>query len=84
MADMMIGNLEEGTTDDEVREFLEKYGFPSFDKIEHVTGTGSRPGVLLTFNDLDENALRALQPRIQNMFWKNRTINVSVLRGHGY
>jgi hypothetical protein len=49
-----------------------------------VPGTGSRPGILITFNELDEAALRALQPRIQNMFWKNRTINVSIMREYGY
>lgn len=84
MADLMIGNIEEGTSDDEIREFVTKYGFPAFDEIKHVPGTGSRPGVLLTFNDLDEAALRALQPRIQNMFWKGRTINVSIMREYGH
>ncbi|HZZ10981.1 MAG TPA: RNA-binding protein [Paraburkholderia sp.] len=84
MADLVIGNVDEDTSEEEVREFLMKYGFPSFDKMQPVPGTGSRPGLLLTFNDLDEVALRALQPRIQNMFWKNRTINVSVMREYGY
>lgn len=84
MADLLIGNVEDGLSDDEVREFITKYGFPPFDKIERVPGTGSRPGLLLTFNDLDEAALRALQPRIQNVFWKNRTINVSIMREYGH
>ncbi|CAG4902331.1 hypothetical protein R69919_03064 [Paraburkholderia gardini] len=84
MADLLIGNIEDGTTDDEISEFLSRYGFPPFDKIEHVPGAGPRPAVLLTFNDLDTEALRILQPRIQNVFWKDRTINAMIMREHGY
>jgi hypothetical protein len=61
MAELLIGNLEEGTTDDEVREFLTKYGFPAFDAIKHVPGAGLRPSEPQTFNEL-------VQPRIQNMY----------------
>ncbi len=80
MADLLIGNIEDGTSDDEIREFLVKYGFPVFDRIRQMPGDGSRPAVLLTFNDTEPAALRLLQPRIHHMFWKNRTINVIVMQ----
>lgn len=79
MADVWIGNVDEGATDDEIREFLIRYGFPPFDTIRRVEGTGARPAVMLGFNDLDHSALRNLQSRIHNVFWKNRTLMVQVM-----
>ncbi|GAB2889756.1 hypothetical protein GCM10027093_25870 [Paraburkholderia jirisanensis] len=83
MADLLIGNIEDGTTDEEIKELLVKYGFPVYDRISHVPGDGSRPAVLLTFEDVEPAALRLLQPRIHHLFWKNRTINVLVMQEHG-
>jgi hypothetical protein len=79
MTDLMLGNIESDTSDDEIKEFLVKYGFPPFDAIEHLPGDGSRPSVKLTFNDADSESLRSLQPRIQDMFWKNRKLHVEVM-----
>jgi hypothetical protein len=79
MADLLMGNLESDTSDDEIREFLAKYGFPPFDGIEHIPGDGSRPAVLLTFKDADPEALRGFQSRIQGVFWHNRKITVQVM-----
>ena len=36
MSHLMLGNVEPGTTDDEIRELLVKYGFPPFDEIVHA------------------------------------------------
>jgi RNA recognition motif-containing protein len=79
MADIWIGNVQDDTSDDEIREFLIKYGFPPFDAIRRVEGTGTRPAVVVTFHDTSPDALRNLQSRIHNMFWKNRTIVVQVM-----
>jgi hypothetical protein len=79
MADLLLGNVETGTSDEEIKAFLVKYGFPPFDEIEHMPGDGSRPAVLLTFKDAPPESLRSLQPRIQNMFWKNRKISALVM-----
>src|SRR5258707_190754 len=40
MTRLLLGNIEADTSDDEIREFLEKYGFSAFDEIEHTLGTG--------------------------------------------
>lgn len=79
MADVLMGNVETGTSDDDIKAFLVKYGFPPFDEIEHLPGDGSRPAVLLKFRDAPAEALRSLLPRVQNMFWNNRQIRVHIV-----
>ncbi|MDB5771442.1 MAG: hypothetical protein JWM42_1816 [Burkholderia sp.] len=79
MADLLLGNVETGTSDEEIKAFLVKYGFPPFDAIEHMPGDGSRPAVLLTFKDAAPETLRSLQPRIQNIFWHNRKISAVIM-----
>lgn len=78
MADLLMGNVDAGATDEEIKAFLVKYGFPPFDEIEHLPGDGSRPAVLLTFKDAAPATLTSLLPRIQDMFWKNRKLHVHV------
>ncbi|WP_250474957.1 RNA-binding protein [Caballeronia sp. GAFFF1] len=79
MSDLWLGNVEPNTTDDEIREFLCRYGFPAFDAIERVPGTGERPAAVVSFHSLEPHMLRTLQPRIHNMFWKDRTLVVQVM-----
>ncbi|MEI6001487.1 RNA-binding protein [Paraburkholderia bengalensis] len=79
MAELWIGNIEDATTDDEIKSFLCRYGFPPFDTIQRVEGTGERPAVVLGFNDVGAHVLHALQPRVHNMFWKNRTLVAQVV-----
>jgi len=79
MAALMIGNVDPGATDDEIKQFLVKYGFPEYDGIEHMPGDGSRPAVLLTFADATSESLRSLQSRVQDLFWHNRKIQVQVM-----
>lgn len=80
MADLLVGNVDADVSDEELKTFLEKYGFPAFDAIERVQGTGARPAVVLSFSGLSPEALRTLQPRIHNMFWRNRTLTVQVMK----
>jgi hypothetical protein len=80
MMHLMLGNIEPGTSDDEIQEFLVKYGFPPYDEIQQVPGEGSRPAVVVTFNSLDPETLRILQPRIHDVFWKNRRVTASIGR----
>lgn len=79
MAGLWMGNVDSSVTDDEIRDFLVKYGFPPFDAIKHIEGDGSRPAVVLTFNDAPATALRTLGTRIQDIFWKNRKLMVQVV-----
>ncbi|MGA7815927.1 RNA recognition motif domain-containing protein [Caballeronia sp.] len=79
MAELWLANVADDTSEDEIRELLIRYGFPSFDTIQRVPGTGSRPAVIVIFNDIEPHALRTLQPRLQNLFWKNRTITAQIV-----
>jgi hypothetical protein len=79
MASLLIGNVDSSASDDEIRDLLARYGFPPFDSIEHMPGDGSRPAVLLRYGGAPAEALRSLQPRVQDLFWKNRKIQVSVI-----
>jgi hypothetical protein len=78
MAELWMGNVGDDATDEEIKELLVKYGFPPFDEIQRVPGSGSHPAVLLTFHDTEAQALRSLEPRIQHLFWKDRSLNVAV------
>ncbi|WP_109481588.1 RNA-binding protein [Paraburkholderia sp. C35] len=79
MAELWVGNVADEVTDEEIREFLCRYGFPPFDTIQRVEGSGDRPAVVLGFNDVGAHVLQSLQPRVHNMFWKDRTIVVQVV-----
>jgi hypothetical protein len=79
MASLLIGNLDSSASDDDIRELLARYGFPPWDSIEHMPGDGSRPSVLLRYEGAPAEALRSLQPRLNDLFWRNRKINVSVI-----
>jgi hypothetical protein len=79
MGELWVSNIGSETTDDEIRKFLCGYGFPSFDWIQRIDGTGTRTAALLGFDQVHGYALRNLQPRVHNLFWKNRTLTVQVL-----
>jgi hypothetical protein len=79
MADLLVGNVDADVSDDDIVAFLQRYGFPAFDGIERVPGTGARPSVVLTFSGVSPATLRTLQPRIHNMIWRNRTLTVQVM-----
>lgn len=79
MSVLMLVNIDTSTTDEEIQEFIGRYGFPAFDEIERVPGDGTRPAVSLHFNSVDGAALRLLQPRINHLFWKQRKVDAMVL-----
>lgn len=79
MGELWLGNIEDDTTDDEIRQFLCNYGFPQFDSLRRIEGTGERPAVLVSFDAIEPYVLRTMQPRINNLFWKNRTLTVQVM-----
>ncbi len=77
---LMLSNLHPDTTEDQVKEFLTRYGFPPFDEYARQEGDGTRPSVTLTFNTIDLAALQLLQPRIHDVFWNGHKINALILR----
>jgi hypothetical protein len=79
MARLLLGNLEPGATDEDIRAFLVKYGFPPFDAIEREPGDGTRPGAVVTFTGVDPSRLTTLQDRIHSMFWNKRKLSARIL-----
>ena len=79
MARLFIGNIPDGTTDDEIKAFLVKYGCPEFDEIQHVPGAGTRPAAIMTFNGVHPEGLKKVKERIHDMFWKTGRLTVQVL-----
>lgn len=80
MAHMMLTNVPDHTPDDELLAFLAKYGLPTPDEVEHLTGDGTRESVILVFNEIDESTLEHFRPRIHDIFWKDRRLVVNVMR----
>ncbi|MDQ0143271.1 RNA-binding protein [Cupriavidus necator] len=79
MSRLLLSNIDPGTSDEEIQAFLEKYGFPPFDSVEHEDGDGTHPAVLLTFGNLDPAVLAKLLQRIDHMYWKMRQLSASIL-----
>jgi hypothetical protein len=80
MALLMLSNLHPDTTEEQVKEFLGRYGFPPVDEIERQEGDGTRPSMTLVFNTIDLAALQPLVSRIHGVFWNGHKINAMVLR----
>ena len=76
MAHLFLVNVD--ASEEELQEFLARYGFPQCEAIQHFPGNGFQPAVLLYFQGHSSYALRQLQPRINYLFWKRRRINAIV------
>ena len=79
MARLWIANLPPEAGDDEIDEFLQKYGFPSFDTITRVPGESSRPAAVASYPDLNEDMLGRLTPRVNDITWRESRLFVNVL-----
>lgn len=82
MTKLLIDNVATTASDEDVRQLLLRYGFPSYDTVEHLPGDGSRTSLLLTFADTSSAALHSLLPRIQHLFWNDRKLEVEVMDWH--
>ena len=75
---LWIGNIAPGTSDDELREFLAKYGVTTVASVEQVPGDGSRPAAVLEVASTPE-ALMKVTERLNGMHWKGRTLVVQAI-----
>jgi len=73
-----VGNLAPEATEQEVRELLAKYGFPEPTAVQWVPGDGTRPGMALEFEGVHPEGLRPFVERLDGVYWKGRSINVSL------
>ena len=77
---LWIGNIAPEVTDEELAEFVVKYGCPRPARIERVPGDGSRPAAVLAFEGDDGKAVSQAQLRLHGMYWKGRQLNVQTTR----
>jgi hypothetical protein len=78
MARLWLNNLPPDFGEDEIAALLEKYGFPLFDHLEQMPDNAQGGAVVLSFDEIDEELLQRLQPRINNLFIGGRAIRVLV------
>jgi len=75
---LWIGNVEPGTSDAELREFLARYGIDQVDSIQQVEGDGSRPAVVVDV-PATADVLNKVTQRLNGLHWKGRTLTVQAL-----
>ena len=75
---LWIANIAPGTTDDEIKAFLKKYG-PELEciSIQREEGDGSRPAAGIEFTGTSV-ALGNLSLRLNGMYWRGRPLTSTV------
>ena len=72
---LWMGNIAPGTSDDELRALIEKYGGGELLSVQHVAGDGPRPAAILDIAATTETMFR-LTERLNGMHWKGRSLTV--------
>ena len=78
MERLWLANIEPGTTDDELKEFVKKYA-PDLEcsEIQRMDGDGSRPAALMSFANKKFDSLGKLKIRLDGLYWKGRKLACS-------
>jgi len=75
-----IGNMEPGTTDEEIRAFVKKYAHNlDCGEIERVEGDGTRPAAMIQMSGGTSTDLGNLALRLNGMYWKGRPLSCNTL-----
>jgi hypothetical protein len=82
MANVLIDNVDESVSDEEVVLLVKRYGAPAPDAIERLYGSAGKAAVLLRFDDVPAALLRPLHDRLHDVVWKDHRLMVSVLDRH--
>jgi len=77
---LWIGNIEPGTSDDEIRGFVTKYA-PDLEitHVQRIEGDGSRPAAQLEFKDTPYGSVEKVSMRLHGMYWKGRELYVQTM-----
>jgi hypothetical protein len=75
---LWIGNIAPETKDEELREFLGRYGIDTVASIQRVEGEGSRPAAVVEVAATPEGLMKVTQ-RLNGMYWKGRTLTVQTI-----
>lgn len=78
MAVLWIAGIPSEAGDDELMDFLERYGFPLADAVTWLDGDGTQPAALVSFERLGEAKLRDYALRIDGVAWNGGRLHASV------
>jgi hypothetical protein len=78
MALLWLDNVSSETSDDELKAFLGRYGFPAADSVARIAGDGTHPMVLITYEQLSDASLREFALRINGVFWNDARLHANV------
>jgi len=76
---LWVSNVALETSDEELSAFLQRHGLPACRGIERVPGDGSRPAALVSFAEVDLEALYEAAFRLDGLYWKSKTLAVQVV-----
>jgi hypothetical protein len=77
---LWLVNVDPKTTDAELREFVREYTKLDVARLTRIPGDGSRPGVLLEFDEASAEAMDDARRRLNGLRWKNRSLIAYVPR----
>lgn len=75
---LWMGNIAPGTSDDELRALIEKYGGAQVTSVQHVADEGPRPAAILDVEATTEMMFK-LTSRLNGMYWKGRSLTVQTM-----
>jgi len=71
---LWLGNIAPDTTDEEIKELVNKYApgltWAGIQRVE----SESRPGAMLEFSGEQTGALEKISQRLNGMYWKERSL----------
>jgi hypothetical protein len=72
---LWMGNIAPGTSDEELRALIDKYGAAEVTSVQHVADDGPRPAAILEVVATTEMMFQ-LTSRLNGMYWKGRSLTV--------
>ena len=79
---LWIGNIAPGTTDEVLREFVQKYaGGLECTVLQRVDGDGSRPAAIVNVAGGDLETVPRLALRLDGMYWQGRKLSCAAEPG---
>jgi hypothetical protein len=71
---LWMGNIAPGTSEEEVKAFLAKYGMPAVISVQQVADEGIPAAVVEVAGAPEE--LQRITARLNGMYWKGRSLTV--------
>jgi hypothetical protein len=72
---LWMGNIAPGTSEEELRAFLAKYGMDTVVSVQHVADDAARPAAVVEVAG-PPDAVQRITERLNGMYWKGRSLTV--------